>query len=196
MNLLPVLEGMLFIVGEEGLTSERIKEVLEINDEELEILLKELNKSYENENRGIKLDVLGNKLKLTTKKEHKDYYAKLTEVEIDNVLSQSALETLAIIAYNQPITRIGVDEIRGINSSHMIRKLVAQSLIKEIGRAETPGRPILYGITQDFLDYFGLADISDLPKLNDEIEINDEEQNLFESKYKEIKDWINKNDML
>ena len=188
MNLLPVLEGMLFIVGEEGLTSERIKEVLEINDEELESLLKELNKSYENENRGIKLDLLGNKLKLTTKKEHKDYYAKLTEVEIDNVLSQSALETLAIIAYNQPITRIGVDEIRGINSSHMIRKLVAQSLIKEIGRAETPGRPILYGITQDFLDYFGLADISDLPKLNDEIEINEEEQNLFESKYKEIKD--------
>lgn len=188
MNLLPVLEGMLFIVGEEGLTSERIKEVLEINDEELENLLKELNKSYENENRGIKLDVLGNKLKLTTKKEHKDYYAKLTEVEIDNVLSQSALETLAIIAYNQPITRISVDEIRGINSSHMIRKLVAQNLIKEIGRSETPGRPILYGVTQDFLDYFGLADISDLPKLNDEIEINEEEQNLFESKYKEIKD--------
>ena len=93
MNLLPVLEGMLFIVGEEGLTSERIKEVLEINDEELESLLKELNKSYENENRGIKLDVLGNKLKLTTKKEHKDYYANLTEDEIDNGLSQAALET-------------------------------------------------------------------------------------------------------
>lgn len=184
MNLLPVLEGMLFIVGEEGLTSERIKEVLEIDDQELDKLLNDLHKMYEDDNRGIRLDVLGNRLKLTTKKEHKKYYERLTEEEIDNVLSQSALETLAIIAYNQPLTRITVDEIRGINSSHMIRKLVAQNLIKEVGRAETPGRPILYGITQDFLDYFGLSDISDLPQLDDVSEI-EEEKDLFESKYKE-----------
>lgn len=185
MDLLPILEGMLFIVGEEGLTSERIKEVLEIDDEQLDELLNNLNTIYEDKNRGIKLDVLGNRLKLTTKKEHKKYYERLTEIEIDNVLSQAALETLAIIAYNQPLTRISVDEIRGINSSHMIRKLVAQNLIKEVGRADSPGRPILYGVTQDFLDYFGLADIKDLPQLEDRLEINDEDKDLFESKYKE-----------
>ena len=185
MDLIPVIEGMLFIVGEEGLTSNRIKEVLEIDDKKLDKLLKELDDIYKDDKRGIKLEVLGNKLKLTTKKEHKEYYEKLTEVEIDNFLSEAALETLAIIAYNGPLTRMMVDEIRGINSSHMIRKLVAQNLIEEKGRTEAPGRPILYGVTQDFLDYFGLADIEELPKIEVKEEIESEEKDLFESKYKE-----------
>lgn len=187
MNLIAVLEGMLFIVGEEGLTFERIKEILEIDEETLNDLLKKLNNIYENESRGIRLDVLGNRLKLTTKKEHKEYYEKLTEIEIDGMLSQAALETLAIIAYNNPITRTKVDEIRGINSSHMIRRLVSLSLIEEVGRAETPGRPILYGVTKEFLDYFGLSDIGELPELEDlNEEIDVEEKDLFESKYNEI----------
>ena len=185
MDLIPVLEGMLFIVGEEGLTSNRIKEVLEIDDKKLDELLKELDDIYKDDKRGIKLEVLGNKLKLTTKKEHKEYYEKLTEVEIDNFLSEAALETLAIIAYNGPLTRMMVDEIRGINSSHMIRKLAAQNLIEEKGRTDAPGRPILYGVTQDFLDYFGLADIEELPKIEIKEEIEPEEKDLFESKYKE-----------
>ena len=95
------------------------------------------------------------------------------------------METLAIIAYNQPITRIDVDEIRGISSSHMIRKLVSRDLIKEIGRSEGAGRPILYGVTDEFLDYFGLASIDDLPKI-EKIDNNDsEETDLFQSKYNE-----------
>lgn len=185
MNLVAILEGMLFIVGEEGLTSDRIKEILEISDQQLESILIELQDMYKSESRGIRLDVLGNRLKLTTKKEHKKYYEKLTEVEMSHILSQSALETLAIIAYNQPITRIEVDKIRGISSAHMIRKLSAQSLIHEAGRSDSPGRPILYEVTQEFLDYFGLSDINDLPVL-EEIEVENEEKDLFESKYKEI----------
>ena len=106
-----------------------------------------------------------------------------------NVLSQSALETLAIIAYNEPITRVQIDELRGVGSVAMIRKLVAKGFIKEVGRSDLPGRPILYETTSDFLDYFGLATIEDLPDMKeflDEVgEEDDTESDLYTSKYKE-----------
>lgn len=185
MNRQAILEGLLFAVGEEGLSIERIEEIMEISYEELKDVIADLKESYDSDCRGIKLDVLGNRLKLTTKSIHKEYYQKLLEEEETGVLSQAALETLAIIAYNQPITRIDVDEIRGISSSHMIRKLVSRDLIKEIGRSEGAGRPILYGVTDEFLDYFGLASIDDLPKI-EKIDNNDsEETDLFQSKYNE-----------
>ena len=183
MNLKAVLEGLLFVVGEEGLSLNQITELLEISDDELKKIVGELSVDYSDSNRGIVLKVLGNKLKLTTKEEHKEYYEKLIEIQ-DTELSQAALETLAIIAYNEPVTRIKVDELRGISSSHMIKKLLSRDLIEERGRSEAPGRPILYGVTDQFLDYFGLSNISELPKL-EEVEIEDEETDLFESKYKE-----------
>ncbi len=187
MNRKALLEGLLFAVGEEGLSIERIEEIMDISYEELKKVIASLKESYDSDDRGIKLDVLGNRLKLTTKSIHKEYYQKLLEEEETGVLSQAALETLAIIAYNQPITRIDVDEIRGISSSHMIRKLVSRDLIKEVGRSEGAGRPILYGVTDEFLDYFGLASIDDLPKI-EEIDNNDsEETDLFESKYNDEK---------
>ena len=99
-------------------------------------------------------------------------------------MSQACLETLAIIAYNGPVTRIKVDEIRGINSSHMIRRLVSRNLVEDVGIADLPGRPHLYQVTKDFLDYFGIESIEDLP-IVEEKEIEDIETNLFESKYKE-----------
>lgn len=184
MNLTGILEGLLFVVGEDGITTTQIEEILEIDDNKLKEIVKELTLLYNDSNRGITLKVLGNKLKLTTKEEHKKYYEKLVEIE-DTELSQAALETLAIIAYNEPITRVSVDEIRGISSSHMIRKLVSRELIEEKGRSESAGRPILYGVTDKFLDYFGLSSTSELPKL-EEVEITEEEKDLFESKYKEI----------
>jgi segregation and condensation protein B len=183
MNLDAVLEGLLFVVGEDGLTLEEIKEILEIDDNKLNELVEILSKNYSNNNRGITIKVLGNRLKLTTKDEHRSYYEKLVEIE-NPELSQSALETLAIIAYNEPVTRVKIDEIRGISSSHMVRKLLSRDLIEEKGRSDAPGRPILYGVTNKFLDYFGLSNISELPKL-EEIEVSDEEKDLFESKYKE-----------
>lgn len=179
-----ILEGLLFVVGDEGLSYDKIKDILEIDDDALNKVIENLEKEYDSNSRGIKLELLGNNLKLTTKKEHKEYYEKLVEVENDSMLSQAALETLAIIAYNSPITRVQIDEIRGINSSHMVRKLLLRNLIKDMGRSDAPGRPILYGITNEFLDYFGLASIDELPKL-DEIEVDDSETDLFESKYKE-----------
>lgn len=184
MNKQAVLEGLLFAVGEEGLSIEKIEEIMEISYDDLKDVISLLKQSYDSDERGIKLDVLGNRLKLTTKSIHKEYYQKLLEDEDSGILSQAALETLAIIAYNQPITRIDVDEIRGVASAHMIKKLVSRDLIKEVGRSETAGRPILYGVTDEFLDYFGLASINELPKI-DEIKVNNEEKDLFNSKYNE-----------
>jgi segregation and condensation protein B len=183
MNLKAVLEGILFVVGDEGISIDKIEEILEINNEELKKIVNDLTLDYADVGRGITLKILGNKLKLTTKEEHTKYYEKFVETD-DSELSTAALETLAIIAYNEPVTRIMVDEIRGINSSHMIRKLVSRDLIEEKGRSDAPGRPILYGVTDKFLDYFGLSNISELPKL-EEIVVDDEEVDLFNSKYKE-----------
>ena len=185
-----VLEGLLFVVGEEGLTLEQIEDVLEIDEEESKVLLMELKKDYEEDSRGLRIDFLGNRFKLTTKFEHRSYYQKLIENPETNVLSQSALETLAIIAYNEPITRVQIDELRGVGSVQMIRKLVAKGFIKEVGRSDLPGRPILYETTSDFLDYFGLATIEDLPDMKEFLEDGsnedvDDTHDLYTSKYNE-----------
>ena len=185
-----VLEGLLFVVGEDGLTFEQIEDVLDIEEDEAKELLMELKKDYEDDARGLRIDFLGNRFKLTTKFEHREYYQKLIENPDTNVLSQSALETLAIIAYNEPITRVEIDKLRGVGSVQMVRKLVAKGFIKEVGRSELPGRPILYETTSEFLDYFGLATIEDLPDMRDFLEDNesveeDKESDLYTSKYVE-----------
>lgn len=189
MNKQAVLEGLLFVVGEDGLNLEQIMDVLEIEEEEAKELIMSLRDSYNEPNRGIRIDFLGNKIKLTTKREHKEFYKKLIENPETNTLSQAALETLAIIAYNEPITRAEVDDLRGVSTSQMIRKLVAKGLIKESGRSHLPGRPILYSTTSEFLDYFGLSKIEELPDISDfykETETKEEEGiDLYTSKYKE-----------
>lgn len=181
-----IIEGLLFVSGDDGLTLLELTEILESDKEEIKSAIQQLYNDYESSDRGIRLEYLGNHYKLTTKAEHKDYYKKLVDEEQNSTLSQSALETLAIIAYNEPITRIDIDNIRGVNSSYVIRKLLIKGLIEEVGRSDSAGRPRLYGVTTRFLDYFGLGTIDELPKIekniNDEI---DTETNLFESKYKE-----------
>ena len=189
MNKKAILEGLLFVVGEDGLTLDQIEEVLDITEEESHELLTELKNDYLDESRGIRIDFLGNRFKLTTKSEHREYYQKLIENPETNVLSQAALETLAIIAYNAPITRIQVDSMRGVGSVSIVRKLVAKGFIKEVGRSDLPGRPILYDTTSEFLDYFGLSTKDDLPSIDDFIEDNEEdteeESDLYTSKYNE-----------
>lgn len=183
-----ILEGLLFVVGEDGLNIEQIKDVLEIDEETAKKLILDLKDNYNEEDRGLRIDFLGNKIKLTTKPEHKKYYQKLIENPETNVLSQAALETLAIIAYNEPVTRLQVDELRGVSTVQIIRKLVAKGFIKENGRSNLPGRPILYETTSEFLDYFGLNSLEDLPDMRDFItqeEKNDDEVDLYHSKYKE-----------
>lgn len=184
MNLKGVLEGILFVVGDDGVTIKELLEILEIDLDTLKKLILELKKDLEEDSRGFRLSILGDAFKLTTKKEHKEYYQKLLVNEDSNTLSQAALETLAIIAYNEPITRVEIDEIRGVATAPMVRKLVAKGLIKEVGKSELPGRPILYKTTNEFLDYFNMEKITDLPNIESIIP-KDDEIDLYDSRYKE-----------
>lgn len=179
-----VLEGLLFLVGEDGITIDDIISVLEIEKDEAFKLLDGLSNDYNSEERGLTLKNYGGLYKLTTKSEHKDYYNKLADLPNMQTLSNSALETLAIIAYNEPITRHEIDEMRGVQSSYVIRNLVAKDFIKEVGRSDKIGRPILYGITNEFLDYFGLDSKDKLPDI-ETIEVDESEVDLYNSKYKE-----------
>lgn len=183
MNYKGLIEGLLFVAGDEGLTLIDLCSVIGVSDDIILSSLNELINDYENSDRGIRIELFGESYKLVTKKEYKEYLKKLVPDEED-LLTQSNLETLAIIAYNQPITRMQVEEIRGVNSSHVIRKLLMRDLICEKGRSDLPGRPILYGTTDFFLDYFGISSLDKLPQI-ELPESDDEETNLFESKYKE-----------
>ncbi len=179
-----ILEGLLFVVGDEGLTLEQIQEILDINEEDAKELIRILRSRYEDETYGIQLSFLGNTFKLTTKKEHRDYYQKLIENPTTNTLSQAALETLAIVAYNEPVTVQDVDNIRGVNSREMIRRLMAKGFIKEVGKSEGAFKSTTYATTRDFLDYFGLSSKDELPKFEEIVE-NSDETDLYQSKYKE-----------
>jgi len=173
-----IIESLLFVSGE-PLEVKQIASILECSVSFTKDLLKEMIKLYDIENRGIKIINVNNNYSLVTKPQNSDYIEKLLGNNSRQSLSQAALETLAIVSYKQPITRIDIDEIRGVKSDRAISNLVEKGLIKECGRLEVPGRPILYGTTDEFLKYFGLENIEQMPTLEDIIgkvesrEIND-----------------------
>lgn len=179
-----IIEGLLYVQGDLGLTINQIEDILEIPEEEAKRLVLNLKNYYEENNRGLRINYLGNTIKLTTKEEHQKYYQKLLESPSSNNLSESALEVLAIIAYNEPITRGDLEKLRGVDSTYVLRRLLAKGLIKECGRSDLPGRPILYKTTDDFLDYFGLASIKDLPNI-ELLEEDNSPKDLYTSIYKE-----------
>lgn len=186
MNLKSVTEGILFVVGDDGVSLKELSEILGKDENEVKEILTELRKDYESEERGLRISFLGNTFKLTTKSEHKEFYEKLVTDSKTFTLSDASLETLAIIAYNEPITRIRVDEIRGVSSGQLVRKLLARGFIKECGKEDSVGKPTLYKTTDDFLDFFGLATKADLPKLNaKENPLDNSEMDLYKSNYKE-----------
>ncbi len=178
------IEALLFAVGSEGLSKEELCNILEIEESKLDTLIEELNNKYKDDNSGIELKILGNNYKLITKEKEKVYLKKLA-IETSGNLTESALETLAIIAYNEPITRAEIDDIRGINSTQMLRNLIAKGLIETAGKDEDlPGRPNLYKTTDVFLDYFNLSNISELPEIEEQTEVL-EDDDLYNSRYKE-----------
>ena len=179
-----IIEGLLYVQGDLGLTINQIEDILEIPEEESKRLVLNLKNYYEENNRGLRINYLGNTIKLTTKEEHQKYYQKLLESPSSNNLSESALEVLAIIAYNEPITRGDLEKLRGVDSTYVLRRLLAKGLIKECGKSDLPGRPILYKTTDDFLDYFGLASIKDLPNI-ELLEEDNSPKDLYTSIYKE-----------
>lgn len=181
-----ILESLLFAAGDEGLSLKQIMTVLEINEPEAIDIIEDLKQEYENnDDRGILLIEMAGVFQLVTKKEHAPYLKKLVEVPNAHTLSQAALETLAIIAYKQPITRVEIEEIRGVKTERPLQTLTSKALIKEVGRAEGAGRAILYGTTKEFLDYFALKDLQELPPLAEQEEFVQEEADLFFEKFQQ-----------
>lgn len=179
-----IVEGLLYVQGDLGLTIKQIEDILEIDENTAKEIILNLKNYYDENKRGFRINFLGNTIKLTTREEHRDYYQKLLEEPSTNTLSQSALETLAIIVYNEPISRGEVDSFRGVDSSYVMRRLLAKGLIKECGKSDLPGKPTLYKTTDDFLDYFGLASREDLPSI-EMLEEDSSPKDLYTSIYKE-----------
>ncbi len=174
-----ILEGLLFIVGEEGITLQQASEVLGISLERCETEFKLLQDAYADDCRGFEIANYGGVYKFLSKAIVHPYAEKLFQTTKTAGISQAALETLAIIAYKQPITRVEIEEIRGVGCDMMLRKLEARNLIRENGRSEAPGRPILYEVTDEFMDSFKLLSLEELPKLPEfDTEANNE--NLFD----------------
>ncbi|CAH0181633.1 Segregation and condensation protein B [Peribacillus sp. Bi96] len=182
-----ILEALLFAAGDEGLSIKQIASVLEITEYQATDIVESLKEEYISDARGIQVIEIAGVYQMTTKKVHSDYLKKLVETSSTQGLSQAALETLAIIAYKQPITRAEIDEIRGVKTERPIHTLVAKVLIKEVGRAEGSGRAYLYGTTKEFLDYFGLNSIEELPPLADNSDDSFEngEADLFFEKFQQ-----------
>ncbi|WP_066372571.1 SMC-Scp complex subunit ScpB [Neobacillus fumarioli] len=188
INWTSILESLLFAAGDEGLSLKQIAEVLEVDEMKAQEIIEDLRLEYsKNDNRGIMLIELAGTYQLATKKENAIYLRKLVDSPNTSTLSQAALETLAIIAYKQPITRAEIEEIRGVKTERPLHTLMAKALIKEIGRADGAGRAYLYGTTEEFLDYFGLKSLDELPKLPEkaEEEFIQEEADLFFEKFQE-----------
>lgn len=162
-----ILEGLLFLSGDEGLTSEQLCNALEINEVSLEKNIRQLMDDFLQEDHGIEIVHFGGRYKFVTKEVVYPYAEKLFSSTKVASLSSAALETLAIIAYKQPITRVEVEEIRGVGCDMMIRKLLARSLIKECGRSDVPGKPFLYEVTSEFMDSFKLESLEELPELKE-----------------------------
>ncbi len=181
-KLKAVIEGMLFLAGEEGLNVRQIAEVTEQPTDVVQIALDELQADLKKARRGIQIIHIAGSYQLSTLPAHAIYYKRLADSPSRSSLSQAALETLSIIAYRQPITRVEIEEIRGVKTDRAIYTLVNKDLIQEVGRAEAIGRPILYGTTKSFLNYFGLSGLRELPdasQFETEGDLEEETQLLF-----------------
>lgn len=179
LNIEAIVEGLLYMVGDDGLKVEQLASVIDKSIEDSEAILNSIQSKYSNENFGIELVNYGKTYKFITKQEVAPYIQALFHTSKPNTLSQSALETLAIIAYKQPITRVEIEELRGVGADMMLRKLQARNLIREAGRSDAPGKPILYEVTEEFMDSFKLYTLDELPDLP-EFNSDEENENLFE----------------
>lgn len=179
LNIEAIVEGLLYMVGDDGLKVEQLASVIDKSIEDSEAILNSIQSKYTNENFGIELVNYGKTYKFITKQDVAPYIQALFHTSKPNTLSQSALETLAIIAYKQPITRVEIEELRGVGADMMLRKLQARNLIREAGRSDAPGKPILYEVTEEFMDSFKLYTLNELPDLP-EFNSDDENENLFE----------------
>ncbi len=161
-----IVEGLLFAWGD-PLSIKDIAKILSVDEKYINGLINEMIDEFNYERRGLRIVRIKNKYQLTTRPEHYEWISMLFQDNKSNNLSSAALETLAIIAYRQPITKAEIEAIRGVRCDKAIETLLNRQLIKEMGRLERTGRPIVYGTTEEFLRYFGIKDLNDLPDIND-----------------------------
>lgn len=185
-TLMSKVESLLFVIGEDGLTFAQLAQLTESEQLDMQEALIELKNRYDQDaSRGVTLKELAGTYQLISKTENADVIEKLVENPPAQSLSQAALEVLAIVAYKQPITRVEIEDLRGVKCERALHTLNQKLLIQEVGRVEGTGRAILYGTTKEFLNYFGLNRLEDLPPLEVEEFNVEEEQDLFMSKFQE-----------
>lgn len=161
------IEAILFSFGD-SVPTKKIAEALEVSENEVKALMKEMIIEYENSNHGIRLIELDGSYQFCTKPETYETLIKIKTIPKKFVLTDVVLETLSIIAYKQPITKIEIEKIRGVSCDHAVNKLIEYSLIEEVARLDAPGRPMLFGTTEEFLRNFGVPSIEELPSINQE----------------------------
>ncbi len=185
MENIAKIEALLFVAGDEGLSLDVLSKLTQLSKVDVSVALRRLVERYESiEDSGLTLIETANAYQIVTKREYAEYIKGYAQSPYSQRLSRPLLETLAIIAYRQPITRVEIEEIRGVQVTGNLQKLRARQLIKEVGRLESPGQPLLYGTTDFFLDYFGINSLEELPELMEE---NNEEEmsDLFFQNYQE-----------
>lgn len=183
MNNKSVIESILYTVGSEGVELSSIKKVLDIPTQQIKDAIKEIATKMANDpDCGLCIKIFGERHYLLTKESNFEALAKLVDVKAKNPLTPALLETLAIIAYNQPCTRTKIEEIRNIDPTFAVDRLTELGLVENLGRAETPGNPYLYGVTQKFFELFGIKSLKELPAIEDvDFNVTDEDLNFFDS---------------
>lgn len=182
-KLKSIIEGLLFAAGDEGLEVRQLADVLDLDARFIGELIAEMKDDFKRQKRGLQIVEIAGAFQLATLPDHAPYFERLASSPTRSALSQAALETLSIVAYKQPITRVEIEEIRGVKADRALQTLVSKDLIEEVGRADAVGRPILYGTTKAFLDYFalnGLGDLPDTSAFEQDVDLEEETRMLFE----------------
>lgn len=192
-NLESILESLLFFSGD-SISVQRLCEICNVEELTIHMTIRKMNEDYRESNSGIQIQEINDAYQMCTCPQNFEYIQKLKQKPVKKLVTQSLLETLAIIAYSQPITRAQIDDIRGVRSEHAINKLVEYGLVEEAGRLSTIGRPILFKTTDTFLRHFGFRNINELPKVKEElIEVFKKEikaQINYQEEYEEVNEEI------
>ena len=178
-----IIEGLLFVAGDEGLDAAAVADITEQDSKLVKEAIQELQQEYKDNGRGMQIIQTSGAYRMASLPEHAIYFERMASSPTRSGLSQAALESLSIVVYRQPITRIDIEEIRGVKTDRALQSLVIKGLIHEVGRAEAVGRPILYGTTKEFLNHFGLNSLQDLPDttaFETEYNLEEETRLLFE----------------
>ena len=176
-----IIESLLFVAGE-AIPLEKISEVIEHDRRTTKNILYRMQEEHEKQGKGLQIIELDGAFQMCTKPQYFEYIQKLYQAPQKFILTQALLETLAIIAYKQPVTKIQIADLRGVNCDHVVNRLMEYGLICEVGRLEAPGRPLLFGTTEEFLRYFGFRSLDELPNL---------EERTIEQIHEEVEEEIN-----